>query len=496
VLSRKAKLVFASFLAGLIGATVVLAERVPLWNDELFTYYVSDLGGPREIWSELETGVEQTPFSFYLLTHEVMRVLGDAPLAMRLPEVLGFALMAACLFLLVARRSSPLYGFVAVLLTVASTAYDHAYEARAYALVLGFSGAALLCWQVATEGGPRRRLAAVGLWFSLALAVGSHYYAVLLLIPLFAGEAARSLRGRSIDWPVIGAFSGALVPLLVFAPLIQAAQEYSTTFWARPTWIASVRFHLNLLSERWLWVLVAVVLLAGVFAARRAGSAARRLPPPKHELVALATVALLPAFGVLVGQTITGAFTGRYTLAAVIGVAALVALAASWVDREVPLAGISLLVLFALVAGVRYVDRHSAATREADVQAQAIELLERYDDGSLPLAVANPHEFFVLSHRVAQDGGPRLVYLASARLSLAYLGTDAIDLGVVGMKRIAPLHVEPFRSFVAETPRFLLYGSRGTWTWVSDALRSDGAHLRVVARNAIDGEALFEVAAD
>ena len=114
----------ACFLAGLL-ATVVIADHAPLWNDELSTYYVSDLAGAGDIWSELETGVEQTPFSFYLVTQVVMSCSGRSALALRLPEVLGFALMAVCLFQLVARRSSPLYGFVAVLLVVASTAYDH-----------------------------------------------------------------------------------------------------------------------------------------------------------------------------------------------------------------------------------------------------------------------------------------------------------------------------------------------------------------------------------
>ena len=84
-------------------------------------------------------------------------------------------------------------------------------------------------------------------------------------------------------------------------------------------------------------------------------------------------------------------------------------------------------------------------------------------------AVSSHHEFFVLSHRSAEDGGPRLVYLASPGLSLDYLGTDAVDLGVEGMKRIAPLHVESYRDFVGghapvpplREPRRLDVGHRG-----------------------------------
>jgi len=486
-------------LAVLVAATAVLADRAPLWNDELFTYYIGGLPTAGDVWSELATGVEQTPFSFYLVTQAALEVLGKAPLAMRVPEILGFALMSICVFHFVARRSSPVYGFVAILFPLVTTAYGYAYEARAYALVLGFSAAALLCWQWATEGGPHRRLAALGIALSLAAAVGSHYYAVLMLVPLLVGEAGRSLSRRRIDWVVVGSFSGALVPLLLFSPLIQAAQGYSTTFWARPTWNSAVRFYLNLLLDRTLLAaagLIFVVIFTFTVLRSSSRSSDRQRPfvrPPDHELLALGTLVLLPFFGVLLGKLVTGGFTGRYALSAVIGVTVLVALTAWWADREAPIVGVSLMVVLTVLAGLRFSTRYDQATRDEKEQIQALQFLEQHSRAGLPIVISSPHDFFELSHRAAEEGGPRLLYLADPALAVKYLQTDAVDLGVLGLEDIAPLRVEPYRSFVASHSRFLLYGEHGAWDWVTSALRAQGADVRVAARNPLDGDVLVEV---
>ncbi len=224
------------------------------------------------MWSTLATGVEQTPLSFYVGTRASLEVLGDGGIAMRLPELLGFLLMSVCVFSFVERRTSPLYGLLAAVFPVATIAYGYAYEARAYGLVLGFSAAALLCWQVAAEG-RHRRLAAAGTAVALAAAVGSHYYAVLILIPLLAGEAARATARRQVDWLVLASFCGALVPLAAFAPLIAEAEDYSTTFWAQPTWHAAIRFYPDSLMDRALGL-----VMAGLRRRRRA----RRVASPWH----------------------------------------------------------------------------------------------------------------------------------------------------------------------------------------------------------------------
>ncbi len=493
VVDRRAWPLLLAGLTVLMAITVLLADRKPLWNDELFTYYISRLPGTGDMWSELATGVEQTPISFYVVTRAGLELFGNHTVAMRLPALLGYLLMCVCVFRFVARRSSPLYGLVAVLFPVATIAHGYAYEARAYGLVLGFSAAALLCWQLTIEG-PHRRLAALGTAVSLAAAVGSHYYAVLLVIPLLVGEAVRSRAQRRVDWLAVGSFSGALVPLILSGPLISAAGDYSTTFWSLPSWTSAVRFYPDSLLDRELPVAIGIVLgAAALIATRSSREPARRaaplVRPPDHELAALATVILLPFFAVALGKWATGAFTERSALAALIGVTILLAFAAWWWDRGVPIAGVSLLLILTGFAGVRVAERYREVTAEAQEQAEASRFLRLRGDVREPVVIANPHDFFELSHRADNErGGPRLIYLADPAMAQKYLGTDAVEFGVVGMQSIAPLRVEPYRSFIASHRSFLVYGRYGAWDWLSSALEARGARVRVYAHPEAGGE--------
>jgi Dolichyl-phosphate-mannose-protein mannosyltransferase len=495
-IERRARPLLVLLLAAVAAITLVLAHRKPLWNDELFTYYISRLPGVDDMWSELATGVEQTPLTFYAATRTSLDVFGESGIAMRLPELLGFLLMTVCVFLFVERRSSPLYGLVAAIFPIATIAYGYAYEARAYGLVLGCSAAALLCWQVAAEGSRHRRLAIVGIAVSLAAAVGSHYYAVLILVPLLVGEIARSVVRHRIDWPVLGSFCGALIPLLAFAPLIAKAKDYSTTFWAQPTWHAAIRFYPDSLMDRALGAVVAIIAAIVILVLWRTWGSRRDIGErllPSHELAALVTLALLPLFGVALGKLVTGAYTERYVLSAIVGIAILLALAAWWTDRGVPLLGVSLLLVFAAFAGARIVERDGDATEDADAQVQALAFLDRHRQAGEPIAVASPHDFFELSHSEAQHGGPRLIYLADPMLARQYLQTDAVELGVLGMKDIAPLRVDRYRRFIASHSRFVVYGRYRAWDWLTYELRADGARTRAIARNSQNGALLLEV---
>jgi hypothetical protein len=88
---------------------------------------------------------------------------------------------------------------------------------------------------------------------------------------------------------------------------------------------------------------------------------------------------------------------------------------------------------------------------------------------------------------------PRVVYLADAGEARRRLETDAVELGVTGMARVAPLRVEAYRSFLASHPRFAVYGREGAWDWLSSALRDARADTTVVARNPEDGTPLLDV---
>ena len=141
--------------------------------------------------------LEQMPPTFHILSRMFLRVFGVNPLALRLPEILGVGVMSLCLFVIVSRRSSAVYGLVAMVLPARHARLYYATEARPYGLVLGCA-ALSLCWQSVADD--RRRLSlSLGLTASLAAALASHYYAVLIFVPLAAGEVARTIVRRRLD---------------------------------------------------------------------------------------------------------------------------------------------------------------------------------------------------------------------------------------------------------------------------------------------------------
>ena len=72
-------------------------------------------------------------------------------------------------------------------------------------------------------------------------------------------------------------FAGAFVPLALSAPLIAAAEDYSTTFWSLPSWTSAVRFYPDSLLDRELAVGIGIVLsVAALVAWRSSRGPARR----------------------------------------------------------------------------------------------------------------------------------------------------------------------------------------------------------------------------
>ncbi|HKX48184.1 MAG TPA: glycosyltransferase family 39 protein, partial [Gaiellaceae bacterium] len=172
--------------AGLVALYVIavgsLIVRAPLWNDELYTWYFAQLSTMRDVWDALETGVEQLPPAYYALIRASLAVFGDNEVGLRIPSLLGFLLACVCVYAVVARRTGAWYGLVAALVLLAGGATPYAWEARPYALVLGFAGAAVLCHQLRTDG-VRPRLAVIGLALALAGATAVHYYGALVVVP-------------------------------------------------------------------------------------------------------------------------------------------------------------------------------------------------------------------------------------------------------------------------------------------------------------------------
>jgi len=467
-------------------STGLLASQKPMWNDELFTYYISRLPTVSDIWSALLTGGEQIPPFFHIITRISLFLFGVNELAIRLPEIIGFWVMSLCLFRFVSKRSSALYGFVAMLFPFVTKAYYYAYEARPYAIVLGLAGLSLVCWQTAAEG-HYRKLSLIGLAVSLAAAVSSHYYAVLLYLPLFIGEAARTISRGRLDLPIWLASAAGITPLLLFFPLIQKAKGQAATFWAQPHWGNMTDFYYSLLSPA-LLPLVAMIVLAAIYStfyaesdnSRSKGTSSTLRP---YEIAAAFGFIAIPVAGVILAKLFTGAVISRYVLPAVIGFSIFVPFAAHRLADGRPIIGTALVLFLSSGFVVAQVRNFQSVITASSNQAKNYDFLRMNNKKELPVVASDLHTFMTLAHYAPRDIASRVVYLADPRASLRHLGHSSIDQGILDLKPWFKLRIEKYSSFVDSQKRFFVYGNMGWLNWLVSELVATNKQVELKGRN-------------
>jgi hypothetical protein len=494
-LEQRPALLFCCASAVYFAIAATLAFEKRLWNDELFTFYIASRPALRDIWQALLTGAEQLPPLFFIITRAFTAVFGTSKLSLRLPEILGFWLMTASLFCFVRRRSSSVaYGLVAMLLPMVTVAFDYADEARPYGLVLGFSGTALLCWQTVTAG-RTKALSRVGLTLSLAAALSCHYYAVLSWGPFVLGEGVRTIVKRRLDlWTWVALLAG-LFPLLFFWPLIKAARGYSSHFWAKPRWTVPIAFYSDLLDPALLLLFAIPIILALYLTFRPTNGPAQKYSPcslAPYEIAAMFGFLLLPIFGTLAAKTVTGAFTNRYAMSAVMGLSILLAWSVCVIGRRSSSVGLLIALALVTVFAADGLRQYRSLAADRQERAELYQALRSHVSAGAPLVIADPHLFFELSHDAAQrQKGQQFVFLADRDLALRYTGTDGVERGLLALRNWAPLDVRDFHRFCASNREFLLYGDSEPFSWVARELVNEGRTLTVSAR--VGGQFLFRV---
>jgi 4-amino-4-deoxy-L-arabinose transferase-like glycosyltransferase len=466
-------------------STYVLAKRKLMWNDELYSYYIARLPTMADVWGALMAGGEQTPPLFYVITRASIALFGANNLGLRMPEMIGFWVMSLCLFFFVARRTSNLYGLIAAFFPLITGAYSYAYEARPYGLVLGFGALALLCWQSATMD-RLRTLSIICLAMSLAAALSSHYYGIFVIFPLALGETVRSLTRRRVDVPVWAAFGLAITPLIWHLPLIQQARAYSGTFWAQPQWMGISDFYNNLLYSAVL-PLTAIVFLAGIYAAffrspSDEQNLKRSITPPIYEITAALGFLVIPVICVILAKFVTGAFTDRYAISAIIGFSVLIAFVAAKLFENTAFLAATLIICFVGWFGILQLEALQRVSNNS--LGAAVKLFETENESNLPIIASDPHTFIELAHYAPPEITSRLVYLADPAASLKQLGHNSVERGMVDL--LGPwfhLNVTDYNSYVVSHPRFLIYGNLGFLNWVTNRLKEDGMRSELRGRN-------------
>ncbi|MEZ5139181.1 MAG: hypothetical protein R2702_03665 [Acidimicrobiales bacterium] len=342
------------------------------------------------------------PVPWYALAWLARHVVGGGPLAARALPVLAWAAAAALLALALA----PLGRRAAVVGTLVPTACELVFLgafARPYAVVAALVAAAVLAWAVGVER-PERRGPPATATIALGLAVLLHPTAAAVLVAFAAAElvVARPAGGRRRWLLALAVAAGPLA--LVVADLGATADRQR----AIPSDLGPLAPLTSLasLGLPFAVLLVAAALSAGVELHRRGTTAIAPL-----ERLGWLLLVLVPPVAVAGMWATSGVWLHRYAAPAVLGAALVVGHRARPVVRAAPGLAVAVVVLAALALHARATVVGDHLTRAGLDEVVAELGLDDPGPDPVPIVVADPYVFELLSRTGALPGDPPLRFV-------------------------------------------------------------------------------------
>jgi hypothetical protein len=485
-------LLAAVFILLLTAAVALAWSHVKLLSqDEIFVLQTDSVASVRElIHIQRHFPISLDPLFFHLLAHGFTRLLGPTPLALRLPSILGFLLMQLCLFLATLRLADTRAALLAMAFPALTATLFYAPEARPYGLLLGLYALAFLGWQSATRATTARLGSLVLLVLSIALALNSHYFGILILIPLWLSEIVRTLHRRRLDPPVIAAIVLGMAAIVFALPFEHAAGEFRKHYYN--TGAISLRAITQ--AYRSLFVNytaqplatqrledIALVVAAIAIIALTIVHLRRTFTVPPAELTFLVTLAALPLFGVALAVFVTHSIEVRYVLAALIAISIFFSLAVEPALRRLSPALLTAILLTAiLVAGaLRIRDEHVRSEQllatlavPPTIKAQLLAL----PDSRLYIQDMGHFEF-ASYYEPDPALRSRITLLYSRNEELRYDLHDTASLTAEHMQHFTGFAIVPYAQLKSAPGEHMLVLYHSGWDWTDEALAAGNAQL-------------------
>ena len=462
-------------------SAAIFSAHAPLWMDEVLAVWTARQPSAGAIIRALESGSEFNPPLYHLLLHWIIRLGAAGNLAMRAPSIIFTYVTGLCAFELVRRRYAIPVAALAMTACLVSGLSNYAVQARPYALVAACFSLALVLWDIPAERRPSLR-SAVAIGLLLALAIGSHFYALLLAVSVGLAELIWTVFHRRVRWRHLIAIAFACLSMLVWLPILQhatafnAADARSPHFYARPSLPALIASYVGvLLGHAWIWTSLVSVLIGVVIAGILLKRDAKRpviAGQDKNLDIIVTVTCLIPVTTFLFSVFVTHAFNGRYVIAAALGFSILTARYAAALPRS---QWVCCLLIVILLPGALFPIR-----TVTDAGVQALEALQ-HAPGGLPIATDDGLLFFELREGAATDVAQRLVYIVDP----AGAGTPDLtnEHQVLRWAAISPAvktGAEP--NFITSQSRFLIFEQAGDGETLSRLATASGFDLAPVSR--------------
>ena len=463
--------------------SLILSHVRMMWADEFLSYWGDKLPTAGDVIRvQMQYPISLDPPLYHLLSHWSMQVFGANAIGMRVPALLGVVLSQVALFFLVRRLAGGRAGVLAAALPVVFGPFWYSAEGRPYGWLLGMYAVAMLCWVLATtarrDGAERRTLPLVGLALAIAGAITCHYFGVLILLPLAAGEIVRMLDRKRIDWPVVAAILIGAASLALILPFQHALVAFRLHYYNRHvTGEAITLGFTNAISQSHLLThaLLLAITVAGVLRFRKRGAAESR-----GLWAMLLVLALMPVWCFLFERFVTHSMEGRYAIPASLAFVVVLALVLQPLVQNSSRTFVLTLGLVVLVG---------LASIGVKVRRERLFRRDFMSDVALPpdANLAGSHFIYVNSfgnflqdqYYAPAEINARLAYVYDAEEEIKYKGRDTHSISADNVRHYAPeLNLIPYSAFLRDSsPAFVDYGVED-WEWLSQDLAARNIAVR------------------
>jgi len=295
--------------------SVYIASHRLFWYDEIFTVHVARLPGIATEWDALTHGVDSSPPGYFILATTAQKLFGASEVAARLPSALAMAAGLLVTFDCARRLTDGLHGLIALAVLTCSFLPYYGYEARSYAIYFMLAALSLWVWTCTPDD---KRWSAMAFGAVLFLAVTSHYYAVLLLVPYGLWELY-CWKPWQLPSPKLlaGLLGVALSIALVSKPMLSYSRQFSAAFWAVPTFDASRAIFSELFPNVLFLLVLVMVWIAVAPTSNESIGLDRRQAGESVGWLFLC----IPLAGFVLARWKTNAFVDRYFISALPGIA-------------------------------------------------------------------------------------------------------------------------------------------------------------------------------